>query len=176
MVKVQKERDRVFITLTSQLDREDVKQLVDDLNVWLQFDYEDDKLNWEESNWPDELKEQEYKNVSDRILSDIEIKDAFDEMFNDTVELPKFKGISEDKLKEAKPMLQDKAIDTTGWSKDKLEAYEQAQRKVKLEKEMRRMFVDVLDDEYLETKFATVYKLDALNREIKILHKKLNKQ
>jgi|688.fasta_scaffold117187_5 hypothetical protein len=83
MIKVEKERDRVFITVTSQLDREDVKQLVDDLNVWLQFDYEDDKLNWEESNWPDELKEQEYNNVSDRILSDIEIKDAFDKMFND---------------------------------------------------------------------------------------------
>jgi hypothetical protein len=47
------------------------------------FDYEADKLNWEESNWPDELKEQEYNNVSDRILSDIEIKDAFDKMFND---------------------------------------------------------------------------------------------
>jgi len=47
------------------------------------FDYEDDKLNWEESNWPDFLKEQEYKNKSQRILSDIEIKDAFDKMFND---------------------------------------------------------------------------------------------
>ncbi len=87
----------------------------------------------------------------------------------------KFKGISEAKLKEAKPMLQDKGIDTTGWSKDKLEAYEQSQRKLKLEAEMRRMFVDVLDDEYLETKFATVYKLDEINREVEILAKKLNK-
>jgi hypothetical protein len=176
MLEVKKTNEGVVLSLSFQLDKEDVKQLVDDLNVWLQFDYEDDKLNWEESNWPDELKEQEYKNVSDRILSDIEIKDAFDEMFNDTVELPKFKGISEDKLKEAKPMLQDKAIDTTGWSKDKLEAYQQAQRKLRLEKEMRRMFVDVLDDEYLETKFATVYKLDEINREIEILQKKLNKK
>jgi hypothetical protein len=41
---------------------------------------------------------------------------------------------------------------------------------------MKRAFVDVLDTEYLETKFATVYKLDALNREIEILQKKLNKQ
>ena len=89
MIKVQKEIDKVFISVTSQLDREDVKQLVDDLNVWLQFDYEDDKLNWEESNWPDELKEQEYNNVSDRILSDIEIKDAFDKMFNDREEQKK---------------------------------------------------------------------------------------
>ena len=88
---------------------------------------------------------------------------------------PSFKGISKNKLKEAKPMLQDKGIDTTGWSKDKLEAYEQSQRKLKLEAEMRRMFVDVLDDEYLETKFATVYKLDEINREVEILAKKLNK-
>jgi hypothetical protein len=36
------------------------------------------------------------------------------------------------------------------------------------------MFVDVLDTEYLETKFATVYKLDELNREIEITRKKLN--
>ena len=35
MIQVQKERDRVFITLTSQLDREDVYQLVSDLNKWL---------------------------------------------------------------------------------------------------------------------------------------------
>lgn len=57
----------------------------------------------------------------------------------------------------------------------KKQAYEQAQRKLKLEAEMRRMFVDVLDTEYLETKFATVYKLDEINREVEILAKKLNK-
>jgi predicted metal-dependent hydrolase len=52
----------------------------------------------------------------------------------------------------------------------------QAQSKLELEKEMKRAFVDVLDSEYLETKFATVYKLDAINREVEILRKKLNKQ
>jgi hypothetical protein len=60
------------------------------------------------------------------------------------------------------------------------EAYEEAkaqnESKNKLRKEMERAFVDVLDTEYLETKFATVYKLDALNREIEILQKKLNKK
>lgn len=35
MIQVQKERDRVFITNTSQLDREDVIQLVKDLQQWL---------------------------------------------------------------------------------------------------------------------------------------------
>lgn len=106
MIKVQKERDRVFITLTSQLDREDVADLVSDLQKWL----------------------------------------------DDTVETQPSKF----------------------HNKEHKEAYEQGQSKLKLEKEMRRMFVDVLDTEYLETKFATVYKLDELNREIEITRKKLN--
>jgi hypothetical protein len=68
-------------------------------------------------------------------------------------------------------------IDTPNlYNKAKEEAREQAQRKLELEKEMRRVFVDVFDDEYLETKFATTYKLDAINREVEILRKKLNKQ
>jgi hypothetical protein len=58
----------------------------------------------------------------------------------------------------------------------KEEARLQAQKKLELEKEMKRAFVDVLDTEYLETKFATVYKLDEINREVEILRKKLNKQ
>jgi hypothetical protein len=58
----------------------------------------------------------------------------------------------------------------------KEEAREQNDSKNKLQKEMRRVFVDVLDTEYLETKFATTYKLDAINREVEILRKKLNKQ
>jgi hypothetical protein len=61
-------------------------------------------------------------------------------------------------------------------NKAKEEAYQQAKRKLELQKEMRRVFVDVFDDEYLETKFATTYKLDAINREVEILRKKLNKQ
>ena len=56
------------------------------------------------------------------------------------------------------------------------QARAQAKSKLELQKEMQRAFVDVLDTEYLETKFATVYKLDALNREIEILQKKLNKK
>jgi hypothetical protein len=58
----------------------------------------------------------------------------------------------------------------------KEEAREQNESKNKLAEEMRRCFVDVLDTEYLETKFATVYKLDEINREVEILRKKLNKQ
>lgn len=54
------------------------------------------------------------------------------------------------------------------------ESKEQNQSKNRLHKEMQRAFVDVLDTEYLETKFATVYKLDEINREVEILRKKLN--
>jgi hypothetical protein len=67
-------------------------------------------------------------------------------------------------------------IDTTGWSEEKYKAYIQAQSKLQLEKEMRRAFVDVLDTQYLETKFAKVYELDAINREIAITQKKLQEQ
>jgi len=68
-------------------------------------------------------------------------------------------------------------IDTPNlYNKAKEEAFQQAQSKLRLQKEMERVFVDVLDTEYLETKFATVYKLDEINREVEILRKKLNKQ
>ena len=56
------------------------------------------------------------------------------------------------------------------------EAKAQNESKLKLEKELKRVFVDIFDDEYITTKFATVYKLDAINREVEILRKKLNQQ
>lgn len=76
------------------------------------------------------------------------------------VDRPTFKGIKES------------SIDWKAYD----EAKAQNESKNKLAEEMRRCFVDVLDTEYLETKFATVYKLDAMNREIEILQKKLNKK
>jgi hypothetical protein len=65
-------------------------------------------------------------------------------------------------------------LDTTGFTKEMLESYEQNQSKLKLEKQMKRAFVDILDTEYLETKFAKTYQLDAINREVEITQKKLN--
>lgn len=76
------------------------------------------------------------------------------------VDRPTFKGIKESSI---------------NW-KPYDEAKAQNESKNKLAEEMRRCFVDVLDTEYLETKFATVYKLDEINREVEILRKKLNKQ
>lgn len=76
-----------------------------------------------------------------------------------------------DLIKELQEYIKPKV---TFHNKEHEEAFHQAQSKLALEKEMRRMFVDVLDTEYLETKFATTYKLDELNREIEITRKKLN--
>ena len=73
------------------------------------------------------------------------------------VDRPTFKGIKES------------SIDWKPYD----EARAQNESKNKLAEELRRCFVDVLDTEYLETKFATTYKLDALNREIEITRKKL---
>lgn len=76
------------------------------------------------------------------------------------VDRPTFKGIKESSI---------------NW-KPYEDAKAQNESKNKLAEEMKRCFVDVLDTEYLETKFATVYKLDEINREVEILRKKLNKQ
>jgi len=119
MIQLQKERDRVFITITSQLDREDVYQLHSDLGKWL-----------------DET-------------------------------LPKFNGISEDKVKEA--------FEAPGLhfhNKEHKEAYEQAQSKRKLEEQLKRCFVDVLDSEYIQ-KELTTYQLDPISKEVIIKTKKL---
>ena len=35
MIQLQKDKENVLLSITTQLDREDVQQLVDDLNKWL---------------------------------------------------------------------------------------------------------------------------------------------
>jgi acyl carrier protein len=50
---------------------------------------------------------------------------------------------------------QSKPIDTTGWSEEKYKAYIQSQSKLELEKEMKRVFIDVLDDEQIVLSDAT---------------------
>jgi hypothetical protein len=98
---------------------------------------------------------QQYINQSIKKMEDkndyVDIPDLF-------LNRPTFKGIKES------------SIDWKAYD----EAKAQNESKNKLAEKMRRMFVDVLDTEYLETKFATTYKLDELNREIEITRKKLN--
>ena len=94
MIQVQKEKDKVILSITTQLDREDIQQLVSDLNEWL---------------------------------------------------------------------------DT---NKAKDEAFQQAQSKRKLEEEMRRCFVDLLDSEYIK-KHLEVYEYNPKTKEVDIKVKKL---
>lgn len=122
MIEVRKDGDRIFLSISVELDKEDLIDLAGDLSR-----YAYSKLN--------------HKSVPSG--------------------LPKFAGISDEDVK--------KSIAYT-------EAKAQNEAKNKLHKEMQRVFVDVFDTEYLETKFATVYKLDEINREVEILRKKLNKQ
>lgn len=131
MLQLNKDKNKIVLSITTQLDREDVYELVSDLQKWL----------------------------------------------DETVELPNFNGISEDSVREAweySNELRKGPVEQALYNaRVKKEAREQNESKNRLAEEMRRMFVDVLDTEYLETKFATVYKLDALNREIEITKKKL---
>lgn len=90
----------------------------------------------------------------------IELVNDLTQWLKDTQHLPKFDGMSDEDVKKSKAYTEAKA---------------QNESKNKLAKEMQRVFVDVLDTEYLETKFATTYKLDAINREVEVLRKKLNK-
>ncbi len=105
MIKVQKERDRVFITLTSQLDREDVQQLVTDLNKWLE----------------------------------------------DTLEMPKFKGIDEKAVREA---------------------WYYANQKRLLEQDMKEYIATILPTQHIQKEVTTI-ELDAINREVQITKTKL---
>lgn len=107
MIQVNKTKDKVILTLIKELDIEDVKELVSDLQDWIL-----------ESN------------------------------------PPTFKGIDQ------------KAVN---------EAFQQAQSKRKLEDELRRCFVDLLDSEYIK-KELQVYELDPISKEVITKSKKLSEK
>ena len=62
-------------------------------------------------------------------------------------------------------MLQDKAIDTTGWSKDKLVAYQQAQRKLRLEDSMKQYIASIKPTQHIQKELQT-FELDPIGREV----------
>jgi len=98
MIQVQKDKKNVLISITSQLDREDVKQLVDDLNVWLE----------------------------------------------DTLEMPKFKGVDEKAVKEA---------------------WEYSQSKRKLEEGMKEYIASIKPTQHIQKELQT-FELDPIGREV----------
>ena len=73
--------------------------------------------------------------------------------------------------KDAKPMLQNREIDTTGWSKEKLEAYQQAQSKLELENKMNDASLEKMinyNDIYADNKLSI---LDAYNHVKPMIYK-----
>ncbi len=98
MIQLQKDKKNVLISITSQLDREDVKQLVDDLNVWLE----------------------------------------------DTLEMPKFKGVDEKAIKEA---------------------WEYSQKKRLFEEGMKEYIASIKPTQHIQKELQT-FELDPIDREI----------
>jgi hypothetical protein len=98
MIQLQKDKKNVLISITSQLDREDVKQLVDDLNVWLE----------------------------------------------DTLEMPKFKGIDEKAVREA---------------------WEYSQKKRLFEEGMKEYIASIKPTQHIQKELQT-FELDPIDREI----------
>lgn len=105
MIQVQKDKEKVLVSITSQLDREDVRELVDDLNAWLE----------------------------------------------DTLEIPKFKGVDEEAVKEA--------------------MYYNSQKRL-LEEQMKEYIATIKPTQHIQKELQTI-ELDPINREIEITTTKL---
>ncbi len=105
MIQVQKDKDKVLLSITTQLDREDVYQLVSDLNKWLE----------------------------------------------DTLEIPKFKGIDEEAVKEAMYYSQQKRL---------------------LEESMKEYIASIKPTQHIEKELKTI-ELDPINREVEVTQTKL---
>ena len=105
MIQVQKDKEKILLSITTQLDREDVQQLVTDLNKWLE----------------------------------------------DTLEMPKFKGIDEKAVREA---------------------WYYANQKRLLEQDMKEYIATILPTQHIQKEVTTI-ELDAINREVQITKTKL---
>lgn len=98
MIQLQKDKEKVLLSITTQLDREDVKELVTDLNQWLE----------------------------------------------ETLEMPKFKGIDEKAVREA-------------W-------YYSNQKRL-LEAGMKQYVATIKGTQHIQKELQTI-ELDPINREV----------
>ena len=105
MIQLQKDKEKVLLSITTQLDREDVKEIVNDLNAWLE----------------------------------------------DTLEMPKFKGIDESAVREA---------------------WEYSQKKRLFEESMKEYIASIKPTQHIQKELQTI-ELDTLNREVEITKTKL---
>ena len=98
MIQLQKDKEKILLSITTQLDREDVKEIVNDLNAWLE----------------------------------------------DTLEMPKFKGIDEKAVKEA---------------------WEYSQKKRLFEEGMKEYIASIKPTQHIQKELQTI-ELDPIDREI----------
>jgi hypothetical protein len=98
MIQVQKDKEKILLSITTQLDREDVKEIVNDLNAWLE----------------------------------------------DTLEMPKFKGIDEETVREA---------------------WEYSQKKRLFEEGMKEYIASIKPTQHIQKELQT-FELDPIDREI----------
>jgi hypothetical protein len=98
MIQLQKDKEKILLSITTQRDREDVKEIVNDLNAWLE----------------------------------------------DTLEMPKFKGIDEKAVKEA---------------------WEYSQKKRLFEEGMKEYIASIKPTQHIQKELQTI-ELDPIDREI----------
>jgi hypothetical protein len=98
MIQLQKDKEKILLSITTQLDREDVKEIVEDLNAWLE----------------------------------------------DTLEMPKFKGVDEKAIKEA---------------------WEYSQKKRLFEEGMKEYIASIKPTQHIQKELQT-FELDPIDREI----------
>ena len=98
MIQIQKDKEKILLSITTQLDREDVKEIVSDLNKWLE----------------------------------------------DTLEMPKFKGVDEAAIREA---------------------WEYSQSKRKLEESMKEYTATIKGTQHIQKELQTI-ELDPIDREV----------
>jgi len=91
--------------------------------------------------------------------------------------LPKFKGISEDKVKEAwvssHPLINSAPSGIQFHNKEHYEAYLQAQSKRLAEESMKEYIASIKPTQHIVKKELQTIELDALNREVEITKTKL---
>lgn len=98
MIQIQKDKEKILLSITTQLDREDVKEIVNDLNAWLE----------------------------------------------DTLEMPKFKGVDESAVREA---------------------WEYSQKKRLFEEGMKEYIASIKPTQHIQKELQT-FELDPIDREI----------
>ena len=99
MIQIQKDKEKILLSITTKLDREDVKEIVSDLNKWLE----------------------------------------------DTLEIPKFKGIDEEAVREAWYYANQKKLLEEGMK----EYTATIKRTQHIQKELQTMELDPIDREII---------------------------